>query len=165
MNRLILSLIEYTKLMCHSWSEDYLAIPVPKKIFLKQGGIWNEFFDPNVAKVEGASNPRHKGWSCSILPQTLYNEGVAAPSACPPLEGFPIGQITWLFSLFLWCHLEPIPSKQRKSLEMLIIIVFQLILPCYLCSYRVDFVESKIPLFDFAWTPCPSFNGLRRASF
>ena len=31
---------------------------------------------------------------------------------------------------------------------MLIIIVFQLILPCYLCSYRVDFVESTTPLFD-----------------
>jgi len=43
------------------------------------------------------------------------------------------GQITRLFSLFSWCQLGPIPSKQRKNLKMMIIIVMQLILPCYLC--------------------------------
>jgi predicted nucleic acid-binding protein len=37
--------------------------------------------DPNVAKVEGAADPRRQGCSCSNLPQTLDNAGDAVPSA------------------------------------------------------------------------------------
>jgi len=38
---------------------------------------------PNVAKVEGAADPRHQGFSCSKLPQALDNAGDVVPSAFP----------------------------------------------------------------------------------
>ena len=38
---------------------------------------------PNVAKVEGAADPRRQGYSCSNLPQALDNAGNAVPSAFP----------------------------------------------------------------------------------
>ena len=39
--------------------------------------------NPNVAKVEGAADPRRQGYSCSNLPQALDNAGDAVPSAFP----------------------------------------------------------------------------------
>ena len=38
---------------------------------------------PNVAKVEGAADPRRQRCSCSNLPQSLDNAGDAVPSAFP----------------------------------------------------------------------------------
>ncbi len=38
---------------------------------------------PNVAKVEGAVASRRKEYSCSTLPQTLYNDEDAVASAFP----------------------------------------------------------------------------------
>jgi len=46
----------------------------------------DRFFFPvntNVAKVEGAADPRRQGCSCSNLPQAHDNAGDAAPSAFP----------------------------------------------------------------------------------
>jgi len=47
-----------------------------------------QFYKPdtgnlNVAKVEGAANPRRQGCSCSNLPQALDNAGDVVPSAFP----------------------------------------------------------------------------------
>ena len=42
-----------------------------------------ERLGPNVAKVEGAADPRRQGYSCSNLPQALDNAGNAVPSAFP----------------------------------------------------------------------------------
>jgi hypothetical protein len=39
--------------------------------------------NPNVAKVEGAADPRRQGCSCSNLPQAFDNAGDAVPSAFP----------------------------------------------------------------------------------
>ncbi len=39
--------------------------------------------NPNVAKVEGAADPRRQRCSCSNLPQALDNAGDAVPSAFP----------------------------------------------------------------------------------
>ncbi len=39
--------------------------------------------NPNVAKVEGVVASRRKGYSCSTLPQTLYNNEDAVASAFP----------------------------------------------------------------------------------
>ena len=39
--------------------------------------------NPNVAKVEGAADPRRQGCSCSNLPQALDNAGDAVPSTFP----------------------------------------------------------------------------------
>ena len=36
--------------------------------------------DPDVAKVEDAVDPRHRGGSCSHIPRILDNEGDAASS-------------------------------------------------------------------------------------
>ncbi|OQY11176.1 MAG: hypothetical protein B6I30_07290 [Desulfobacteraceae bacterium 4572_187] len=38
---------------------------------------------PNVAKVEGAADPRRQGFSCSNLPQALDNAEYAVPSVFP----------------------------------------------------------------------------------
>jgi len=40
-------------------------------------------FNPSVTKVEDAAGPRHRGYSCSRLPQSLYNAGDAVSSAFP----------------------------------------------------------------------------------
>jgi hypothetical protein len=56
------------------------------KIFMQIHLIWQEIVDkinPNVAKVEGAADPRRQGCSCNNLPQTLYNAKDAVPSAFP----------------------------------------------------------------------------------
>ena len=51
--------------------------------------------NPNVAKVEGAADPRRQGRSCSELLQALDNAGDAVSSA------FPKGKQTGDFSLFI----------------------------------------------------------------
>jgi hypothetical protein len=43
----------------------------------------NPNINANVAKVEGAADPRRQGCSCSNLPQALDNAGDAVPSAFP----------------------------------------------------------------------------------
>jgi hypothetical protein len=50
---------------------------------------------PDVAKVEGAADPRRRGRSCSELPQALDNAGDAVSSA------FPKGKQAGDFSLFV----------------------------------------------------------------
>jgi len=49
-----------------------------KRILKKYGIIY-----PNIAKVEGAADPRRQWCSCSNLPQALDNAGDAVPSAFP----------------------------------------------------------------------------------
>ena len=41
------------------------------------------YINPNVARVEGAADPRRQGCSCSNLPQPLDNAGDAVSSAFP----------------------------------------------------------------------------------
>jgi hypothetical protein len=45
--------------------------------------LYSEPLPYNVAKVEGAADPRRQGCSCSNLPQALDNAGDAVPSAFP----------------------------------------------------------------------------------
>jgi beta-lactamase class D len=69
------------------------TLPVPSAaqrsvreiVLWERGPGWTLYGNPDVAKAEGAADPRRQGRSCIRIPRALENEGDAAP------HGFPGG--------------------------------------------------------------------------